>query len=371
MKIIHCADLHLDSRMTSNLNPDKAKERKAEILNTFVNMVDYASAHEVDAIIIAGDMFDTSNISALTRNTVERTIRSNKDIEFYYLMGNHDRDNFLSGLESIPDNLFLFTDSFITYYPKGNQNITITGIELNAENNNGVANSLLLSPSRFNIVTMHGQESVSVGKDKTQIVNIKELRNKNIDYLALGHIHSFSEGKIDERGNFCYSGCLEGRGFDETGTKGFVLLEIDEKNRKIKPVFIKSSIRIIYKNNIDITNLEFYSEILDKILLEVRDVSESSLIKINLTGQVSEKAEVLAESFEKQLYERFFCVRIYDETETKIDYEKYRNDFSLKGEFVRLVESKNISEKQKSFIIKTGLRALAGKSLNQENLICL
>ena len=80
MKIIHCADLHLDSRMTSNLSPDKAKERKNEILNTFVNMVDYASAHEVDAIIIAGDMFDTSNISALTRNTVERTIRSHKDI---------------------------------------------------------------------------------------------------------------------------------------------------------------------------------------------------------------------------------------------------------------------------------------------------
>ena len=46
MKIIQCADLHLDSRMTSNLNPDKAKERKAEILNTFVNMVDYASAKE-------------------------------------------------------------------------------------------------------------------------------------------------------------------------------------------------------------------------------------------------------------------------------------------------------------------------------------
>ena len=67
----------------------------------------------------------------------------------------------------------------------------------------------------------------------------------------------------------------------------------------------------------------------------------------------------------------YMCVRIFDETETKIDYEKYRNDFSLKGEFVHLVESKNILEKQKSFIIKTGLRALAGKSLNQENLICL
>lgn len=275
---------------------------------------------------------------------------------------------FFSDFSELPVNLKLFRSDRWNSFNIGD--VCITGRETNVFSDK-IYKELTLDSSRINIVTMHGQLDNSMKITNQSLINKNSLKGKNIDYLALGHIHSFSEGKIDERGNFCYSGCLEGRGFDETGTKGFVLLEIDEKNRKIKPVFIKSSIRIIYKKNIDITNLEFYSEILDKILLEVRDVSETSLIKINLTGQVSEKAEVLVESFEKQLYERFFYVRIYDETETKIDYEKYRNDFSLKGEFVRLVESKNISEKQKSFIIKTGLRALAGKSLNQENLICL
>ncbi len=28
MKIIHCADLHLDSKMTANLSKDQARERK-------------------------------------------------------------------------------------------------------------------------------------------------------------------------------------------------------------------------------------------------------------------------------------------------------------------------------------------------------
>ena len=34
MKIIHCADLHLDSKMTANLSKDQARERKREILRT-------------------------------------------------------------------------------------------------------------------------------------------------------------------------------------------------------------------------------------------------------------------------------------------------------------------------------------------------
>ena len=96
MKFIHCADLHLDSKMSANLDKDKAKERKAEILHTFERMVDYAEKNNVVAILIAGDMFDTKHITATTRNAVLYQITSHPDICFYYLNGNHDNDNFLS-----------------------------------------------------------------------------------------------------------------------------------------------------------------------------------------------------------------------------------------------------------------------------------
>ena len=42
MKIIHCSDLHLDSKMETNLTKEKARERKNEILITFESMVEYA-----------------------------------------------------------------------------------------------------------------------------------------------------------------------------------------------------------------------------------------------------------------------------------------------------------------------------------------
>ena len=366
MKIIHCADLHLDSRMTSNLSPDKAKERKNEILNTFVNMVDYASAHEVDAIIIAGDMFDTSNISALTRNTVERTIRSHKDIEFYYLLGNHDRDNFLSGLDSIPDNLFLFKDSFITYNPKGNQNITITGIELNSENNNGVANGLILSPSRFNIVTMHGQESVSMGRDKTKIVNIRELKNKNIDYLALGHIHYYKEEKLDEGGVYCYSGCLEGRGFDEPGDHGFVLITIDEEKKTSVREFVKFAARDMVILSCDITDCMTTMEVIDRIddSIAASLVRSRDLVKIVLKGQTDVEAERDVNYIVKHYEDRFYFVKVYDESSLKINIDEYLMDMSLKGEYVRrIMAATDISEEDKKAIVQIGLRAMSGEEI--------
>ena len=74
MKIIHCADLHLDAGMTANLPKEKASERKNELLTTFNRMIDYAVEEKVDALIIAGDLFDTNRISALAKNTLYQAI---------------------------------------------------------------------------------------------------------------------------------------------------------------------------------------------------------------------------------------------------------------------------------------------------------
>ena len=89
MKIIHCADMHLDSKMTANLTKEQARERKGEILRTFSKMVEYAKNHQVSAIIIAGDMFDTARITNLTKTRVLNTITKNVNIDFLYFFVNN------------------------------------------------------------------------------------------------------------------------------------------------------------------------------------------------------------------------------------------------------------------------------------------
>jgi len=81
MKIIHCADLHLDSKLESNLDAYKAKERRSEILDTFERMIEYAVNYDVTAIIIAGDMFDTARIKSSTKSRIINTIRKNPQLD--------------------------------------------------------------------------------------------------------------------------------------------------------------------------------------------------------------------------------------------------------------------------------------------------
>ena len=215
MKIIHCSDLHLDSRIKSNLDSKKAKERRDEILITYQNMVKYAAENNVKVILIAGDLFDKKDVTVKARNVVLDSINSNREIDFIYLKGNHDEANFLEDMEILPENLRLFNKDEWTTYKYGN--VTISGIEFGKISNYEIYSTLILNKSDINIVTLHGQESKYDQKDKAEIINLQELKNKNIDYLALGHIHKFKQEKLDNRGIYCYSGCLEGRGFDECG----------------------------------------------------------------------------------------------------------------------------------------------------------
>lgn len=362
MKIIHCADLHLDSKMTANLSKEQAKERKMEILRTFGRMVEYAEKNAVSVIIIAGDLFDTRNVSATVRNYVYDVITKHPDIDFLYLRGNHDNDNFLSKLEEIPKNLCLFGDKWITYKYDG---VSISGLELNRENKLTAYNTLVLEHDSYNIVTLHGQLAEYRSKDKTEIISLDELRNKNIDYLALGHVHSFSIDKLDARGVYCYSGCLDGRGFDECGQKGFILLDIDPQTHKATSTFMPMSSRVLLTVPIDVTGIRTTQEAALRMDARIREnkYSSSALVKFVLKGEVDVECELETDFLEEEFADYFYFCKVYDETKIQVNYQEYEKDASLKGEFVRLVSASDLPEEEKAMVIRTGILALQGEEI--------
>ena len=360
MKIIHCSDLHLDSKMQSNLSKEQAKERRNEILITFQKMVQYAKEKGVKVILIAGDLFDKNKISVKAKNIVKDAIINTPEIDFLYLKGNHDEADFWDEDTEIPQNLKLFNkDNWTTY---AYNNIKITGIEFGEKPDFDIYNSLILDKNDINIVCMHGQESKYEGKDKAEIINLQGLKNKNIDYLALGHIHKYKEQKLDTRGVYCYSGCLEGRGFDECGQKGFVLLDIE--NGKIKREFIPFASRILHEVTADITGTNTTSEAMSKIEDLISEIPNQDLVKIILAGKVELESERDINYMLKMYQDRFYYIKIYDETEALIDYEKYENDASLKGEFIRLVLSQKLTDKEKREVIIAGIKALSGEEID-------
>lgn len=357
MKFIHCADLHLDAKMETNLSTKEAKERRLELLSTFENMVGYAVSHDVAAIIIAGDLFDTANSKQKTiKNRVLSIIRENSDVDFLYLRGNHDRDDFFSTVEDKPENLKLFSNEWITY---SYGNIDITGIEF-SDTERDIYLELNLKENRFNIVVLHGQESEYASDRDADVINLSALKHKNIDYLALGHIHNYKISTLDNRGQYCYSGCLEGRGFDECGTKGFVVVDVGDDGYKTE--FVSIAKRSMHEILVDISDVISGVEIVNRVRDMINEIPSEDMVKVVLVGEIDEDVEIDIGLIEYEL-KPFYFSKIKDQSEYKIDYMKYEKDISLKGEFIRTVRKLDIPDEDKNKVIITGIRALVGKEV--------
>ena len=361
MKLIHCADLHLDSKIET-IPPEKSRVRRDEIVRTFERLCEYAEENGVTAVIIAGDMFDAKRITAKTRGRVLSAISSAKSVDFLYLSGNHDDESFITDEETaseLPKNLKAFTSEW-TGYAYGEVNIA--GINLNENNIKYVYDGLTLPENGVNIVALHGQIAGYRAEDKAEVISLPRLKGKNIDYLALGHIHSYAEGKIDERGAYAYSGCLDGRGFDETGEKGFVLIDVTDG--KLSREFVPFSSRILYEYEFDVSGYDEWFGAERALVSELKEkIDPSSLVKVVLEGDRRADFEADAEGLTARLNEYFFFAKTYDKTRLKISEEDYMTDRSVRGEFVRAVLASDLSEEKKSAVLTLGLNALKGEQI--------
>lgn len=359
MKLLHCGDLHLDSPLSANLEGEKKKLRKSELVLTFVRMVEYAAEHGADVVLIAGDLFDGRYVTKRTQNLVKDTIRRFASIDFLYLRGNHDAENCLTEWEERPENLKLFGTTW-TYYRY--DDAVIAGAEFDDANSEALYDSLVLNRNDCNLVLLHGQTEKYRSAEKTETVQIGALKNKNIDYLALGHIHSYRYEALDARGAYCYCGCPEGRGFDECGEKGFVWLEIEEN--KVSHTFVPFATRTVHEIFADISDAESTTDVERAMRDALQEIPERDLVKVTLTGKVSLTAERdIAYLTERFAYD-FFAFKINDrEVGLAIRPEDYENDISLRGEFIRTVMEGDYSEEEKRMLLEIGVRALAGEEV--------
>ena len=352
MKIIHTADIHLGAKMDSKFPKEISDRRKEELRNTFKRMVEYARGNGVEVIILAGDVFDSDTPFKKDKEFFYSVVKNTPEIDFLYLKGNHDTAVEYAE-ETIP-NLKTFSNQWQSY---AYGNIVITGLEISSENSVSMYSTLALKESDINIVVLHGQAGDSSGRD---MVNIKKLGNKNIDYLALGHIHKRQNGKIDGRGEYAYCGCLEGRGFDETGEHGFLLLDVGSK---IGRTFVPFAERTIIESDADITGVTDAYSVYLKVKSQVKPESKN-IYRINLTGETDFDIEILHKDVEAYLGSDCFFADVKDRTVKKLDISAFEGDTSLKGEFVRSVfANTEYSDDEKKKIIAIGLKALDGGNI--------
>ncbi|MGM9625412.1 MAG: exonuclease SbcCD subunit D, partial [Eubacteriales bacterium] len=93
MKILHTADWHLASPITCRLSPEKAQERRQELLSRFSDMVRYAKENGICAVLLCGDTGDNGVLPFSIQDYLLDVMRTAADIRFFLIPGNHDRES--------------------------------------------------------------------------------------------------------------------------------------------------------------------------------------------------------------------------------------------------------------------------------------
>lgn len=358
MKIIHTGDLHLGSAMRS-LPPEKAALRKVELLEGFAALATYAKNNGVRAVLIAGDLFDENKVSAQLKKEVFSIISAADPVAFFYVSGNHD-DEFSSG-DLLPNNLYTFTRNHGWGSYDLSENVIVTGMDCKFMDSDKLS-SLSLRKNAYNVVLLHGD--ISKEKDGAGIC-LSRLQGKYIDYLALGHIHKpmCASEKLDARGHYRYCGCLEGRGFDECGARGFFLLEI-QNGVLVSETFLSLAKRMVCEVCADISHCKSYYDVERAAMQSLAEMPAKNIVKLVLCGKYCAGLKKDVALLSRRLNEMFFFAKVEDASSLYIDYGEYRNDLSERGEFVREVGRCSLNEELRAEILDVGLKALAGEEID-------
>lgn len=83
MKILHCADIHLGSKIEAKFPKDKSDERKRELRASLGRVVQYAKDNDIKIIILAGDVFDSDRPLKKDKEFFYNVIKNSAEFRFF------------------------------------------------------------------------------------------------------------------------------------------------------------------------------------------------------------------------------------------------------------------------------------------------
>lgn len=327
IKILHTADLHLDSAFEA-LPAGKAAIRRAEQRELLSRLAELARSERVDLVLLPGDIFDGGGTYFETGAELVRCLRD-IPVPVFIAPGNHDPYDAHSPYAKLdfPENVHIFTSSDIECAELPELGVCVYGAAFTGSDDGPCISAFHAEREEglINILCAHAELGF-------EPVNEQALAGSGIDYAALGHIHKPSG--LRRAGDTWYSwpGCPEGRGFDETGEKSVSIIELSDSGCKLGTVCIAA--RRYELLPVDVTGCD--------PLLAVHTVlpedSARDVYRIILTGEVDSPPDM--SRLRRNLDDCFFALQLRDETRLRRDVWERAEEDSLRGIFLRKLRDK-------------------------------
>ncbi|MCL5257459.1 MAG: DNA repair exonuclease [Chloroflexi bacterium] len=342
MRILHTADVHLGAKFLSL--GDKGQEHRRQLLRTFEQVASLAIAQHSDLFIIAGDLFDSNNPPPFYVQEAIRILRKVGDagITTCLIPGTHDPIE--------PRSVYNAYD-FAGHCPAlrilAGESSTLRLPELDAvvygllpPDGAGVSplRSLRLEEAALQIGIAHCSFHIPdrVEGDSLMVTR-EEVAASGLNYLALGHWHSFSEFTCGST-KACYSGAPEVIDLDQAGAGKVVLVNIERSGDvSIQPVQVGS--RRFERLRIPLDTAISPAAVRESIAALA---DRSLILEVSLEGLQALDFQLDVEEMERALEDEFFALRIVDHSHaalSEVDINSFAPE-TVVGRYVRLMQQR-------------------------------
>lgn len=226
MKILHSADLHLDSAFVGRSADAVAALRRAQLrLPGLLSAL--CREHSCDMMLLAGDLFD----GTWTKDSVDALRKALADaaVPVFISPGNHDfcgpdspwfRENW-------PENVHIFKENCIQSVTVPELDCRVYGAGFTAMDCGALLEDFSKEGhEKYHIAVLHGDPAQK--KSPYNPISQAQIAASGLDYVALGHVHK--TGSFRAGDTLCaWPGCPMGRGFDELEEKGVLLVTVAEQ----------------------------------------------------------------------------------------------------------------------------------------------
>ena len=332
LKILHTADLHLDSPF-EGLPAGKASMRRGEQRELLGRLAALVRSENVDLVLLAGDLLDSDKPYYETGEELVLCL-GGMGVPVFIAPGNHDFYSPKSPWArlKLPENVHIFSDSAMQGVTVESLGVTVWGAAFTSRRSGPLLRGFHAEKREgcYNLVCLHGE--VGARDSAYDPISEAELAACGADYAALGHIHQ--AGGLRRAGETWYSwpGCPEGRGFDETGEKTVSLVTLSEEGCSLETRCI--ALRRYESLTVDVTG----ADPLLAVHTLLPDETVRDIYRITLTGECDESPDLAR--MQSALGELFFELRLRDETHPRVSLWERAGDDSLRGLFLKKLRAR-------------------------------
>lgn len=225
MKLLHAADLHLDTPFTGRTD-EQADFLRRQLLSIPGKLVDLCRKEQCDMMLLSGDLFD----GRPSRESVRALLYALEDaaVPVFIAPGNHDPIDLHSPYltEDWPANVHIFKQPAMEALSLPELDCKVYGAGYRSMDCGSLLEGFRAEGlERYHIGVLHGDPTNAASPYCP--ITLDQIRESGLDYLALGHIHQ--GGSLRGGDTLCaWPGCPMGRGYDETGYKGVLIVTLGE-----------------------------------------------------------------------------------------------------------------------------------------------